>query len=289
MSEAIMKRLEEVVVSLGVEKTDAPTDLRAFYKLRNTRAVEKKRVEVFKFSDTITIVPLGDIHFGHSNANYAKLKATVDYISKTPNCYTVLLGDIAETATKTSVGAAMFEEEYHIPQQLDMMVDTLTPLASEGKVFGVTVGNHEVRVAQTVGLNPMEIMARELGIPYLGYQGYVKIQVGSQNYHVMLHHGAGGGSTTGAKANAAEKLNKVAIADLYLSGHTHSKHFTEDMIYQIDDNTNELVPKRRVYVACGSFLEYWGGYAEMKCLPPTPTGVVHIELRADIKDIRVNI
>lgn len=284
------KRLEEVAGNLGVEKSDIVTDLEKFYRLREAKEVESKKVTSYKFTNNILrIVPVGDIHLGHSNSNLEKLKAVAQYILETENCVTILMGDLSETATKVSVGLGMFEEDIHIPEQLELLYKVFKPLAEANKILGVTTGNHELRVAMLVGLNPMEMLAKKLGVPYLGYQGYIKTDVGDQTYHIMIHHGVGGGSSSGAKANSAEKLNKVAFADLYLSGHTHSKHFTEDLIYYIDNESEELVAKRRCYVACGSFLEYWGGYAEMKLLQPTPTGVVHIELRGDIKDIRVNI
>jgi hypothetical protein len=151
-------------------------------------------------------------------------------------------------------------------------------------------GNHEFRSACLVGVDPIELLAHMLEVPYLGYQGYTSIKVKEQVYHIMSFHGAGGGGTSGSKVNVVEKLTNINPAcDLYLAGHTHFKSVHDAVTYTIDDTTSTLVPRRQLFVSTGSFLDYFGGYAEMKALKPSSIGAVIIDLYGDDKYINAMI
>lgn len=265
-----------------------------FYEIRRHRQERQKQIYTYEYNNKLFkreglyIVPITDVHLGNRNSNIPYFKQFVDYIQSIPNCVTILNGDLMETATKSSVGKAMFEEDKNIPEQLREVVDILKPLAKAGKILGMGPGNHEERVSQLIGVNPMEIVADRIGVPYFGYQGYFRIVVNGIPYKVVFHHGAGGGSTPGSKINASMKMNKViGNADLYFSGHTHGKFYHEDVIYEMDEESAQLIPHKRTYVVGGSFVEYFGGYSEMKALAPSLTGLTRIELRPDHKEIRV--
>lgn len=290
---SIENKAVAVLSKMGITPVPAEKSLETFYNVANSHKREGKRILKYTFTgepytkDGLIIVPITDVHLGSRHANVPYFKAFVDYILSVPNCVTVLNGDLAETATKISVGAGMFEEEIPIPAQLQALYEILKPLADAGKILGVGPGNHEERVYQMIGINPMEILAEKLGVPYFGYQGFFKIIVNGIPYTASFYHGSGGGSTVASKSKSAEQMNKVVIADLYFSGHTHGRQYHKDVIYQFDEASDELVPLVRTYVVGGSFLEYWGGYSEMKALAPSITGAVRIELRPDQKDIRV--
>lgn len=296
------KKLEEITALLEnaeIKAVPVPikeqTSLDLFYTTRDSYKRKGKQVYRYEFNDAIyqehglIVVPITDVHLGSRQSNVPYFKAFVDYILNEPNCVTVLNGDLAETATKESVGAAMFEEEANIPEQLLRLKQLLMPLAKAGKILGVGPGNHEQRVENMIGINPMQMLAEKLDVPYFGHQGFFKIIVNGIEYKCAFHHGTGGGATVGSKSSAAEKMNKVVLADLYFSGHTHGRQFHKDVIYVFSEEADELVPMIRTYVVGGSFMEYWGGYSEMKALAPSITGAVRMELRPDTKDIRVFI
>mgnify|MGYP003488327725 FL=1 len=270
--------------------------LEYFYHVRDSYKKQGKEVFTYSFNEDIhkkeglILVPITDVHLGNRQANIEYFKAFVQYILDVPNAVTVLNGDLAETATKISVGKAMFEESANFPEQIKQLTDILRPLAKAGKILGIGPGNHEERIANMIGLNPMEILAERLDVPYFGYQGYFRIIVNHINYNCSFFHGAGGGASPGAKANTSEKLNKVVPnADLYFSGHTHGKQSHSDTTFMFDANSDTLVPHKRTYVVGGSFVEYWEAYPEMKGLAPSSTGLVRCELRPDVKDIRVTV
>lgn len=293
------KRLSEVLEKYGPEgqvQTTADDSLEYFYKIRrsNKEAVkESLRYDFTKeaavMDNGLIIVPITDVHLGNRQTNVEYFKAFVKYILETPNCYTILNGDLAETATKISVGKGHFEESINLPEQLEGLKQILMPLAKAGKILGIGPGNHEERVANMIGINPMSMLAEKLDVPYFGYQGFFFFNLGEQSYSMVVHHGAGGGGSTGAKANASERMNKVcANADVYFSGHTHAKMYHPDKIF-IFDEKGSLVPKIRHYIVGGSFVEYFGGYPEMKALSPSITGLTRIEFRPEAKDVRVTV
>jgi hypothetical protein len=296
----IQKKLDEVLTMLAQTDVKVPvlrkeeTSLDFFYTTRDSYTRRGKQVFKYEFNTELyqehglIVVPITDVHLGSRHSNAAYFQAFIDYIMQVPNCVTILNGDLAETATKDSVGAAMFEEEANIPEQLATLHEMLKPLAKAGKILGMGPGNHEQRVENLIGINPMQLLAEKLDVPYFGHQGFFQIVVNGISYNCAFHHGSGGGATVGSKSSAAEKMNKVVMADLYFSGHTHGRQYHKDVIYTFGDN-EELVPVIRTYVVGGSFLEYWGGYSEMKALAPSITGAVRIELRPDTKDIRVFI
>jgi hypothetical protein len=295
MLEERMKKVKSAFDSVPAKEENWDS-LEYFYKVRDSAPKKGKEIHQYAFNEDIYVqnglimVPITDVHLGNKQANIPYFKAFVDYILKVPNAVTVLNGDLAETATKVSVGKAMFEENMNFPEQLKALHEILLPLAKAGKILGVGPGNHEERIANMIGLNPMEILAEKLGVPYFGYQGYFRIQVNHINYNCAFFHGAGGGATTGSKANTAEKINKVVPnADLYFSGHTHGKQSHHDVVFMFDNESGELVPHKRTYVVGGSFVEYWDAYPEMKGLAPSATGLVRVELRPDYKDIRVTV
>lgn len=290
------QKLGAVLKKMDAQPSLNELSLDHFYKVRDSADRRGKKVYKYEFNEEIhkqnglIVVPITDVHLGARHCNVEYFKRFVDYILQVPNCVTVLNGDLAETATKESVGKAMFEEEVNFPDQLKMLRELLTPLAEAGKILGVGPGNHEQRIENMIGINPMQILAEYLEVPYFGYQGFFKIVVNGITYKVVFHHGAGGGSTIASKSKSAEKMNLVTpTADLYFSGHTHGLQSHKDIVYLIDEESDNLIPHVRTYVVGGSFMEYWGGYAEMKALPPSITGLSRIELRADKKEIRVVI
>lgn len=287
------EKLEDALNKIGnkdelISFEDKFRDVNRIYDPGN--AILIKEATIFPaqgtFDRPITIIPITDIHFGSKQTNLKKLNEILKFIEDTPDCYTILLGDQTETATKQSVGMGVYDEDVDLRSQLRVLSNLLRPLARKNKILGILTGNHEMRVAYATSINPAELLAEKLDVPYFGFQGYLIVKVGSQIYKIFAHHGVGGGCTPSGKLNAMRKLNQVALADIYMSGHTHGKLWDHDLIMEMDEETGIVKPKMRYYVVAGSFLEYWGGYAEMKLLPPSATGTIAMKLMHDKKEVR---
>jgi predicted phosphodiesterase len=277
--EAILKAVNLALRAANLTELDLAAEAPAQPAFRASQSRPShviKAADIRSFAHTIQIVPISDAHIGLKACNYAKLQDTIDYIMDHDDCYTVVLGDIMECATKTSVGMAMYEEDLSPKDQLFRAHDLLQPLAEAGKLLCILTGNHEMRLAYHCNMNPAEILAKQLDVPYCEHQGFLILNVGGNAYRLALCHGGASAVMTSLKKQA-----KVVQADLYLSGHTHAKKAEYDPYYWINDLTGVLEKRTTWYVVCGSFVEYWGGYPEMKVLAPTETGATRIVLHAD--------
>lgn len=272
-----------------IENVFSTDYLQEFSDINSATYKEAEKEIVFKEfnADSINIIPISDIHLGHKCCNKEKLLEIIKFINRKPNTYTVLLGDQCECATKTSVGLGIYEEEMNVGEQLKWLYKALKPLADNGKILGICTGNHENRLAQFANIDPAQLLADKLDVPFLGWQGYLALKVNDRVYTVSAFHGAGGGTSKASKMNMSKKIKHIVNCDLYLSGHTHDKIQDEELKYEFDLETKKLVPARKHFVVCGSFLEYWNSYPEMKGLEPAITGSVLITLAGDKKEIKV--
>ena len=284
------KAIDQVIKELGLKDKPTPHIFEDLLAIASKKRTEEKYINKVNFDgDHLQLIPIGDPHLGAIHCDLELLQRTVDYILADKHRYTIFMGDLAETATKVSVGKSVYEEDKHLREQLYTLRDMMMPLAEQGRILGIHQGNHEFRSAMLTSLCPMEILSELLRVPYLEYQGYTILTVGSQRYSIMSYHGAGGGGSTGAKANATERGFKVnPTCDIYLSGHTHAKSAHETVSMIIDEN-DQMVSKVQKYVSCGSFLNYFGGYAEMKVLQPAPLGAPIIDFCGTQKCISVRI
>jgi len=284
INEDIKKAVDKVNPDvIGISTSDK---LREINRLQNTKICKHVIMKDFG-KDPVTIIPVSDIHLGNKGCNIEKFEQILKLIEETPNCYTILMGDQTETCTKTSVGLGLYDEDFDIKDQIKLLKIALKPLAEKGKILGILTGNHEMRISYLVRLNPAEMVCESLNVPYLGYQGYLCAKVGDQRYHIFASHGSSSGTTPTGKLSAARKLNRVADADIFISGHTHVKLYDQDIIFKINEATGLVEPTIRHYIVCGSFVEYWGSYPEMKLLSPASTGSVMIKLSPTTKDVQI--
>lgn len=288
----------DVLKDMGMdEKVKQVNRLDKFYEVGDLPdEVKEKKLHVHKFDgvqhplpegDRISIVPIHDIHLGAINSNVKKFQAYIDYIESTPDTYTIAIGDMIENATKCSVGMGVYESDFDIDEQIDQIADYLRPLADSGKLLGIMPGNHEYRTMKLVKLDPMYLVAKELGIPYLGWSGYFKFVIGDQVYTAFCHHGSGGAATPGGRLNAVRKLRDIAEVDIYFMGHVHSKQTDTDNVYYVDTKDDTIKAKERHYIIGGSLLSYFGSYAEMAALAPAPQGHVRVDLYSTQRRIKV--
>lgn len=282
---SIEQRLQSVLDELGLSVRASHAD--RFKELSAAQACgEKKALVHVSSAPELRLVPLADLHLGSLHFNRGLFMEFVRYILETPDCYTVFLGDQIENATKTSIGLGLFDESMHLEQQLDAAYELFRPLAEAGRIWGIHEGNHEFRTAAAVGLKPMRILAEKLGVPYLGYQGYHVVRVREQEYHVFTAHNRGSGRTVPGKVRAAEDVDRIAVCDVYITGHSHMLHHHAKPVFYIDaDGT--VRQKLRHYVVCGSFLNYWGSYAEKELLPPSTQGSPLITFSGLRHEVRV--
>lgn len=234
----------------------------------------------------ISLIPIGDVHYGSVDCNVEKFEKLVDWIKSKDHTRIALMGDLIDVGLKDSVGAGTFDNNKTPEEQIEYIVKILEPV--KDKIWCMVTGNHEVRIQQRTSIDVSKLIANTLGIKYCGHSAFIKARINKENYTIFVTHGSSGAVTATGKLNAATKYNTYIDADLYLSGHTHELLHHTTSYYKISLKDKMIVKDKRHYVVTGHFLRY-GGYAEAKGYIPGKSGVAKVVLRGDKKDIRVSI
>jgi predicted phosphodiesterase len=270
--------------------------------------------------DHIYIVPLGDLHIADPAGigGYTHIKNRVVYNDLTKkfqdmlswmienkNVYSVLMGDIFDTALKNSISNT-YKAQYDIDDAKDYATEILIPFAKTGRLIGGIDGNHENRLYRDAGNSLVKDLCKRLGfgITYFHSQcGYLFLKVGNNkdyktdkyrpyDYSVMFHHGRGGGSTSGGKLNSVNKMIRMAPADLYIMGHVHATIAEKQRYIEKDIRTGKLFFRKRYLMVSGCWLGY-ANYAIEGMYPPAVVGVGRARLNGEPKkhgwDIHVSI
>ena len=233
-------------------------------------------IPVYHFDNDIKIFNLGDIHRGNNNCDTNVLKKNIQRINDNPGFYWVSTGDLLETAIKSSKSSCY--EASTPEEELDALSLELKPIRK--KCLGFVASNHQNRIKKEVGLSLDKILAERARIPFLGISGIIKVTCGRCSYYIAMHHGAGGG-TDGNKVNRAMKLAQNWLGvDIYLTGHTHSFSYVQDIQNLIDRKRNKTVKINTHHVTTGHYLQYDGSYAEDMGLKAKPIGSAVICLKS---------
>ena len=199
-------------------------------------------------------------------SNSAANKLVSCWILECENAFTVLNGDLLDLSIMDSVGD-VYGAEFQPRDQLWRVRDVFRPLAQEGRILGVTSGNHEERIYKKTGIDVMEWLADYWGVRerYDPDGVLLKIRFGKrpngkpQVYTAYFTHGTGGGRTKGGKINKLDAMKDIVLADVYAIGHVHWMTAYQDVYYIPDLRNNTLTTKKRTYVCSGAYLDY-GGY-----------------------------
>jgi len=276
------KEIKEIILAEpGPKEVEEKTMPKSLQEICNMASHIQKTAKIYTFNNNILLVPIFDPHIGLKATNMEKLCETIDFILRTPNCYTILGGDFLECATKTSVGLAMYEENLSVKDQFLTAFKLLKPLADAGKILGTLTGNHEMRLANFADINPMELLADQLGVPYFKYQGFIILKIKDQTYKVAFSHGVSSSTTPAGAMASMRKQASVIECDIYFSGHIHIRKQDSDIYNIVNVETGNIEKRTRKYMICGSFVEYWESYAEMKMYSPSDTGTVSVLFNAD--------
>lgn len=243
------------------------------------------KTKLDNIGNNIKIYTLSDMHIGDANADLPTLRMIIDFIKNTPECYCILLGDILNTALKTSK-SDIYSETLSIAEAQKLALDLLLPI--KDKILAMTPGNHENRVWKEVGVDLSLWLAEKLGIQdrYRNNGIALTIQFGKDvngnpfRLNVFGQHGAyGGGRKLGSAMNALEDLDGiVGNADIYIRAHTHQPIQGSRNVFLFDDKGN-ISRNTKYYFNSPSVMNY-GGYAYDKGYKPTDDTPCYLNIRA---------
>lgn len=235
--------------------------------------------------NNIKLYILSDCHIGDANLDINLLKKIIAFIKDTPNCYCILLGDILNTALKTSK-SDIYSEVLSVADSQKLAIELLTPI--KDKILAITPGNHEDRVWKECGIDLSLWLAERLGLEdkYSIENVALSISFGKDTnkepfrLNIFGQHGAyGGGRRLGSAMNALEDLDGiVSNADIYIRAHTHNPISGKRDIFEFNQQGN-LTTQHKYYYNAPSLLQY-GGYAATKGYRPSNNEPRYLNIRA---------
>lgn len=226
--------------------------------------------------DEVRIYILGDLHIGSKKFNLKQFNERISTIVNDDKGRVILLGDLINNSTKTSVGD-VYSEPLSPMEQMKLAVNLIKPI--KDKIIAVVSGNHERRSYKTEGLDLTYFLAAELGLvdKYNYTSDLLLIKYGSTSngkaYNISLYctHGDGnGGKLIGGKANGLSKRGQIVNADIIVTGHTHTPIVFSEASYLIDKRHTSVNLHNQLFVNCGASLDY-EEYAEMVGMRPSST------------------
>ncbi len=231
------------------------------------------------------IIGLGDIHKGNpcfTQASDDKLDGYIDYIMNTEGAYTILMGDLLESANPHST----FTLKITPQEQYEWILNKFKPLADANKIIAIISGNHEMWVFNDKGFDITRTLSLALDVPYLGDSGYIGVSVGKQYYTIYAIHPRAGVTKKSTKIKMMEDLGSIHNVDIIMCGHHHSIITEEQITRKPNFLTGEVDNKKQLLIGTGSFLEY-GDYAEKARYKPEPMGAPKFKLYGNKWDMHM--
>jgi len=222
------------------------------------------------------LYPLGDFHYGSAQFDANLVEQTINRIDGDDRGYWVGMGDFMENAIIGSK-SDMYTQKVSPADQIAGITEMLEPIKDKG--LFLIGGNHEMRSHRLVGINPSEMIAGNLGLPFLGLSVLAMFYVKSKTpfgFKCYFHHNRGGGSTKGSKVNRLSALRLIVPdADAVFGAHVHDTARTPVTWY--DCTYNGLVVREGCNYNIGSALTWNESYAEEKAYTPATPEFVCVE------------
>lgn len=244
----------------------------------------------------ISIYAVADVHLGAKECMEQEFMKFIKKVEEMPDTYLILVGDLLNNATKSSVSNC-FDDVYRPSEQKKMMAEILRPV--KDRILCAIPGNHEDRSGKDVDDDPMyDIMAKlDIEDRYRRNRAIVKLQFGdnrnshgSRNptYVFAVVHGSGGGQLTGSGVNKAERYAYTFDGvDALITGHTHKPLNTVPGKIRVDPRSNTAKEVPFDVIVATSWLRY-SDYAARKMLSPTSHVLQKITLSGTSKEIEIS-
>lgn len=233
----------------------------------------------------INIYPIGDLHIGSREFNEDVFYRWKQTVMDDPFGYVMVIGDIMDMATKTSV-TNIYEATMTPYEQKKWVEKEFGDFKC--KILGGIQGNHEYRANNLLGMCPMYDVFAKLDIEdiYRQNMAFIKINLGTRStdrqvsYNFTLAHGQ-------AKGRTKQFPYVIDGLDCMITGHFHTPedNFRSKIVI---DSKNEVVRMRDfIHVSVPSFTNY-GGYA-MKAMFIPQSGSKFPIIRLDGNEKNIGI
>ncbi len=157
------------------------------------------------------------------------------------------------------------------------------------QILGVMGGNHEQKVKNQFGFDPISVIAQRLEKPILTDPGYLILRFKnggtSRLYNIFCSHGQFmGGRKRGSKINSMEDKMADFDFDMILAGHTHDLWMStrKKVVPVIGKNKITFDEKKITFINTGSFMSTYTDsnidtWASRSVFSPQRSGVARID------------
>src|SRR5690348_3493931 len=226
----------------------------------------------------VDLAPIYDAHFGNKAHDHELFTKHKGWVVRSPYALTWNGGDWCENASKLSVGAGVYEQDYNPQNQFVHAVVDFMDLSAK-MLFSIN-GNHEGRNS-VMGIDMSHWVAMMARIPYFPDYVFLTIRFRGNRFRAVVHHGSGAAATAGGQMMAAIKDSYWAKADLYFTGHLHTGNVKLLSQVDFDQATGKAFQRDGFAISCPSYLRYFRTYAAQKRYPPGTRGMSVARLQPD--------
>lgn len=246
----------------------------------------------YRHLDKLNVYPLGDVHKGSRSHAQARWHEWLDYLADTDGVSMLGTGDFFNAAIIGSK-SDIYAEKMPVQAARHALTRELAPLARQDKLDLLMPGNHEDRIYRATGDDPVAVISEVLGTNYTPDTALVVYHVGTEEYLVFVRHGTGNyPGKLGTQLNQTAEGAFSIVADVYVTGHTHSQAVgTADRFVPIRDENGQVVRvgrQRMTFMSSGSFLNY-ERYAAVRGYHPSRIGAPRIFMDGTRKDLHVSV
>lgn len=219
--------------------------------------------------DSVEILQITDIQFGHKQCNEEKLHEYLAWVLGQENRFILLGGDLVDAGHKQSKGSP-FEQIGDPQEEMWRFIKLFAPYRH--RTLGYVGGNHERRSLETFG-DLGQSIATILKLPYSPGKQHVDILFGEHKpFKITQFHGRGASRTKGAITNVIVDLMRQSDSQLYLTGHLHQAQTVVDW-REYRDGRGGMAQQKIIGGMGSSFLKHYGTYAEV-VMALNPQGIM---------------
>jgi len=230
-----------------------------------------REIPTHRLSRSGWVLFLSDVHIGANQHAEKEFDLALDW-AREHEATLVLNGDIIENSVAGSdkdVGEKLLGQAFYPTEQYLVAKSKFAPFAKRGRIAGMTRGNHESRSRRLALIDLSEILALDLGVPYLGIGGLLRLCTanGAHEYLIALHHGRSGARNIWFELDRLTALYPEAC--LVAAGHNHA--LAARKIAHITLGNGRESFAERWQVRTGTFHRY-ADYVREMSLPPGRIG-----------------
>jgi len=152
-----------------------------------SRSREQNLVQItIKTKKPILKVVRADWHLGNVNTNHRRFLEDNELIEARPYVKTIEGGDFIEGAVLSNMLDLLHEQIAPVKLQRMLLWDVVESQVNH--ILALIKGQHDSWTTKTADFDPIEWLADNTKLPYLGWGGKIELTVGEQKWNIIARH-----------------------------------------------------------------------------------------------------